>query len=117
LIILGFVTAMYFPDSREMMIDNAMPVLQPMLVWNAERELGEFSRAVKREHRTTYQPPPTRQWNAWLATNFTGDVATDLWGTTYSYQAWADSFAIRSDGPDGQRASQDDLRMVWHRPF
>ena len=117
LIILGFVAAMYFPDSREMVIDKAMPVLQPVLVWNAEREIEELSRAVRREHRTTYQLPPTRQWSAWLATNFTGDAATDPWGTTYSYQAWADSFSIRSDGPDGQRASQDDLRMVWHRPF
>jgi hypothetical protein len=117
LIILGFVTALYFPDSREMMIDKAMPVLKPMLVWNAEREIEELSRAVRREQRTTYQLPPTRQWSAWLVTNFTGDAATDPWGTTRSYQAWPDFFAIRSDGPDGQRASPDDLRIVWHRPF
>ena len=117
LIILGFVTAMYFPDSREMMIDKTMPVIQPMLIWNAEREIEELSRGVRREQRQTYQLPPTRQWSAWLATNFTGDAATDPWGTTYSYQAWPDSFAIRSDGPDGERGSPDDLRVVWHRPF
>jgi hypothetical protein len=115
LISLGFVTALYFPDSREMMIDKAMPVLQPMLFWNAEREIEELSRAVRREQRTTYRLPPTRQWSAWLATNFMGDTATDPWGTTYSYQAWPDSFAIRSDGPDGERGSHDDLRVVWHR--
>ena len=117
LIILGFVTALYFPDRREMMIEKAMPVVQPMLVWNAEREIEELSRAVRREQRETYQVPPTRQWSAWLATNFTGDPVADPWGTTYSYQAWADSFAIRSDGPYGERWSPDDLRVVWHRPF
>lgn len=117
LIILGFVAALYFPESREMMIDKAMPVIQPMLVWNAEREIEELSRAVRRDFRTTYQLPQTRQWGAWLATNFTGDAATDPWGTTYSYQAWPDSFAIRSDGADGERGSQDDLRVAFHRPF
>jgi hypothetical protein len=95
LIILGFVTALYFPDSREMMVEKTMPVLHPMLVWNAEQEIEELSRGVRREYRTTYQLPATRQWSAWLATNFTGDAATDPWGTTYSYQAWAYSFAIR----------------------
>ena len=117
LIILGFVTALYFPESRQMMYEKTMPVIQPMLVWNAEREIEELSRGVRREQRQTYQLPPTRQWSAWLATNFTGDAATDPWGTTYSYQAWADSFAIRSHGPDGERGSQDDLRVSWHRPF
>ena len=117
LIILGFVTAMYFPDSREMVIDKTMPLIQPMLIWNAEREIEELSRGVRREQRQSYQLPPTRQWSAWLATNYTGDAATDPWGTTYSYQAWPDSFAIRSDGPDGERGSPDDLRVVWHRPF
>jgi len=82
LIILGFVTALYFPDSREMMIEKAIPVFQPMLVWNADREIEELSRAVRRKQHETHQFPPTRQWSAWLATNFTGDAAADPWGTT-----------------------------------
>ena len=40
LIILGFVAALYFPESRQMMYDNAMPVLQPVLIWN---EIGRAS--------------------------------------------------------------------------
>ncbi len=117
LIILGFVAAVYFPESRQMMIDEAMPVLHPVLVWSAEREMDALSRAVRREARETYQLPQTRAWSAWLLANFTGDAATDPWGETYSYQAWADSFAIRSDGPDGERGTRDDLRVSWHRPF
>jgi hypothetical protein len=117
LVIPGFVAAMYFPDSRKMIIDEAMPVLQPMLIWNAEREMGELFRVVRREARETYQLPPSCQWGAWLAINFTGDALTDPWGTTYSCRAWADSLAIRSDGPDGQRGSEDELRVAWQRPF
>jgi hypothetical protein len=110
LIILGFVAALYFPDSREMMIEEVMPVIQPMLVWNAEREMDALARSVQREARESYQLPATRNWSAWLVANFTGDAATDPWGKTYSYQAWADSFAIRSDGPD-------DILYSWQRPF
>ena len=117
LIILGFVAALYFPDSRQMIIDKAMPVLHPVLVWSAEREMEECSLSVRREARETYQLPQTRAWSAWLATNFTGGAATDPWGKTYSYQAWADSFAILSDGPDGERGNTDDLRYSWHHPF
>jgi len=117
LIILGFVAALYFPDSREMMIEEVMPVIQPMLVWNAEREMDALARSVRREARETYQLPSTRSWSAWLVANFTGDAATDPWGKTYSYQAWADSFAIRSDGPDGERGGTDDILYSWQRPF
>ena len=117
LIVLGFVAALYFPDSRQMIIDEAMPVFHPVQVWSAEREMEELSRSVRREARETYQLPQTRAWSAWLVTNFTGGAATDPWGKTYSYQAWADSFAIRSDGPDGEGGNTDDVRFSWRRPF
>ena len=117
LIILGFAAALYFPDSRQMMVDNAMPVVQPVLIWSAAREMHKLSLAVRREQHETYQLPQTRSWGAWLVANFSADAATDPWGKTYSYRAWPDSFAIRSDGPDGERGSRDDLRIARHRPF
>ncbi len=117
LIILGFAAALYFPDSRQRMIDLTMPVIHPMLVGSAEREMSALSRAVRREARTTYQLPQARSWDAWLVANFTDDGATDPWGKTYSYRVWPDSFAIRSDGPDGERGNGDDLRTSWRRPF
>ncbi len=117
MIVLGFVAALYFPDSRQMIIDEAMPVLQPVLIWNAERELGELSRAVRRQAREKYQLPQRREWNAWLEANFYGGGGTDPWGRAYSYRSWPDSFAIRSFGPDGERGNEDDLLVSWHRPF
>ena len=117
LAIFGFVAALYFPDSRQAMIDRAMPVIQPTLIWSAEREIEELNRSVRRQARETFELPTTRSWNAWLTANFTGDATTDPWGKLYGYQAWPDSFAIRSDGPDGQRNSADDIRVATHRPF
>ncbi len=117
LIILGLAAAAYFPESREMMVERAMPVLQPMLIWSAEREMGKLTLAVRREARETYQLPQSRGWEAFVMANFTADAATDPWGKRYAYEVWPDSFAIRSYGPDGERGSPDDLRVVQHRPF
>ena len=46
-----------------------------------------------------------------------GDAGIDPWGRAYSYQSWADSFAIRSFGPDGEIGNEDDLRVSKRRPF
>ena len=117
LIILGFVAALYFPDSRQAMINRTMPVIEPILIWNAEREIEELSRIVRRDARETYQLPETRAWASWLTTNFTGNATSDPWGRTYSYKAWADSFSIRSDGPDRVFGTEDDITYIKHRPF
>ena len=117
LIVLGFVAALYFPDSRQAMIEIADPVIQPVLVWSAEREMARLSQGVRLQAREDFTLPTNRTWNAWLTENFSGDATTDPWGTLYAYQAWADSFAIRSDGPDGERDTEDDLRRSQQRPY
>ena len=117
LIILGLVAALYFPESRQVMIDEAMPIINPYLVWSAEREIDVISRSVRRQARETYVIPQTRDWSNWLTMNFTGDASTDPWGKTYTYQAWADSFMIRSSGPDNERGGGDDLRATTRRPY
>jgi hypothetical protein len=117
LIILGFVAALYFPDSRQAMYNRAMPVLEPMLIWNAEREIEELSRVVRREARETYQLPETRSWQSWMTVNFSANATSDPWGKQYYYQAWPDSFHIRSDGPDRMHQSEDDIGVTQHKPF
>ena len=115
--ILGFVAALYCPDSRQAMKDRTMPLIEPVLIWNAEREIEELSRIVRRDFRESYQLPETRAWASWLATNFSGNATSDPWGRTYSYRAWPDSFAIRSDGPDRLFGTADAIRAVKRRPF
>ena len=117
LVILGFVAALYFPDSRQAMIDQAMPVIEPVLIWSAEREIEEMSRIVRRDARETYQLPETRGWATWLTANFSANAMTDPWGKTYSYRAWPDSFRIRSNGPDLLLNTEDDVVITKHRPF
>ena len=116
-IVLGFGAALYLPNRRQVRIEMADPVIQPVLVWSAEREIGRLSQGVRLQAREKFTLPTNRTWNAWLTENFSGDATTDPWGKLYSYQAWPDSFEIRSDGPDGERGGGDDLRVSWHRPF
>ncbi len=117
LIILGFVAALYFPDSRQAMYNRTMPLIQPILVWNAEREIEEISRIVRREARETYQLPETRAWASWLTVNFSANATSDPWGKQYYYRAWPDSFWIRSDGPDRLHGSEDDIGVTQRKPF
>ncbi len=117
LIILGFVAALYFPDSRQAMWNLTMPVVEPVLIWNAEREIEELSRVLRREARETYQLPESRAWASWLTVNFSGNATTDPWGKTYSYRAWPDSFWIHSDGPDRLTGNEDDIGTTKYRPF
>jgi hypothetical protein len=117
MVIFGFVAALYFPDSRQMIVDKAMPVLQPVLIWNAENEMEGLSRAVRTQARETYKLPTRREWSSWLDINFSGDGGVDPWGQVYSYRSWPDSFAIQSFGPDGLQGSPDDLRVAKIRPF
>lgn len=117
LIIFGFVAALYFPDSRKVMVDQAMPVIEPVLVWSAGREIEKLAESVRVEAREGYRLPSKRDWNAWLTENFTGDATTDPWGELYSYQVWADSFMVRSSGPDGEAETADDVRRSHQRPY
>jgi len=117
MIIFGFVAARDFPDSRQMIIDEAMPVLQPVLVWNAENEMEGLSRAVRTQARETYKLPTSCEWSSWLDVNFSGDGGKDPWGRVCSFRSWPDSFAIQSYGPDGVQGSPDDLRIAKYRPF
>ena len=72
---------------------------------------------MRLEAREKFTLPTNRTWNAWLTENFSGDATTDPWGKLYSYQAWPDSFAIRSDGPDGESNTEDDVRRSQRRPY
>ncbi len=117
LIIFGFVAALYFPDSRASIIGAADPVIQPVLIWSAERELERLTQTVRLEARDELTLPLIRTWNAWLPENVSADGTTDPWGTLYTYIVWPDSFAIGSDGPDGEHDTEEDLRRSLQRPY
>ena len=113
--ILGMAAALYFPDSRQSILDKAMPVLVPVLEWSAKGEMQEIARSVSRQDRLTRRLPERREWVPYLEQNFSGDAGRDPWGSLYQFHAWRDSFAIISYGADGVRNTPDDITKIFKR--
>ena len=111
----GMAAALYFPDSRQSILDKAMPVLVPVLEWSAKGEMQEIGRQVGLQDRLMHRLPDRRDWVPYLEENFTGDAGLDPWGSLYQFQAWRDSFAIISYGADRERSTDDDFAKVFRR--
>jgi len=116
LIMLGVVATYYFPDSRQMLLEFAQPVLVPMVKWSTKEEMGQVGRNVIEHERLTGQLPDRRNWLGWLDYRYSSDdLKQDPWGTTYQLQVWSDSVAIVSFGPDRTRRTDDDFQVVTPR--
>ena len=112
LAIVGFAVALYFPDSRAVLFEKGAPVLRPVLVWNAEREMETLAAGVQTMEEVERRLPERREWVSWLEKNFAADGSLDPWGNVYGFEVQDDSFAILSNGPDRTMKTPDDIRDV-----
>jgi hypothetical protein len=111
-VIVGLGVALYLPDSRQAILNHAMPVVDPLLAWSAQGEMREIERRVTQYGNTEYRLPARREWIPFLERYFAGDAATDPWDQMYQFHTWRDSFAIISYGPDRERGTTDDIRVT-----
>ena len=112
LAIVGFVAALYFPESRAVLFEKGAPVLRPVLEWNAQREMEELATGLQTMENVERRLPERREWVKWLDEHYTGDASTDPWGSIYAFELKDDSFAIISNGPDKALKTPDDIRDV-----
>jgi hypothetical protein len=112
LVILGFIVALYFPESRKVLFEKGAPVLRPVLEWNAQREMEELATGLQTMENVERRLPQRREWVKWLDEHYTGDASTDPWGSIYGFELKDDSFAIISNGPDKTQKTPDDIRDV-----
>ena len=112
LVIVGFVAALYFPESRAVLFEKGAPVLRPVLEWNAQREMEELATGLQTMENVERRLPERREWVKWLDEHYTGDASTDPWGSVYAFELQDDSFAIISNGPDKALKTPDDIRDV-----
>ena len=120
MIILGISAALYFPDSRQAIVNKAMPVLTPILTRAANKEMRRITDELLDYDRGGRELPSRRLWLKWLNDNYPGELSVDPWGNAYQYYPWADSLALISYGPDKERGTEDDIRLVrlrrsWQR--
>jgi Type II secretion system (T2SS), protein G len=115
IMLFGMGAALYFPDSRQAIMDKAMPVLVPVLEWSAKGEMDKIARSVQLQDRLQRRVPSRRAWLPYLEENFSADAGLDPWGSLYQFAAWRDSFAIISYGADRERGTDDDISKVLAR--
>ena len=112
LVIVGFGVAMYFPDSRATILEKSEPVLRPVLIWSAQREIEEIIRGVQQMENVERRLPARREWVTWVEARYAGDASRDPWGNLYGLEVQDDSFAVISNGPDRELKTADDIRDV-----
>ena len=116
LIILGFCAAYYFPDSRQMLVEVAEPVMVPLVRWSTTEEMGQVGRDVVGYEQSTGNLPDRRGWIEWLDWKYPlEDNKRDAWDNVYELRVWADSIGIMSYGPDRTRNTEDDFTVVTPR--
>ena len=110
LVILWFVVAYYFPDSRIWLTNASKPLTTPLVKWNTKEEMRQVGRDVVDHELTTGKLPDRRGWLEWLEYRYLSEeLRQDYWDSTYELKVWADSVAIWSYGPDRTRQTEDDF--------
>lgn len=110
LILLG--AALYFPQTRPVMVETFAPVLNPVLTWQTKGEMNRIARELRTLKREgAGLPQPGRSFQDWMTLNFLGRVSTDAWGNYYALSVGRDSVRIISNGPDLMIETDDDIVM------
>lgn len=116
LLVLGFVVAMYFPRSRAVILDKGKPIVDPILTMQTEREMNRIGTDLIIYQRENFgRLPGTRQFSTWVEDQYSGNGGLDAWGNPYDYRLKRDEFDLTSYGPDGLRATVDDITVTRQR--
>lgn len=109
-LLLGLGAALYFPQTRPVVMDTLAPVLNPILTWQTRGEMAQITRELQMINREGQAiPEPGEKFQAWMGRNFQGGDRLDSWGNPYSLVLWPDSLGIRSNGPDLEINTPDDI--------
>ena len=114
LILLG--AALYFPQSRPVVVDTLAPVIDPVLTWQTKGEMDRIVRELKSmTEQGTALPAPGDRFRRWMEGQFFGGAKTDAWGTDYTLQSDRDQLLVVSNGPDQRLGTADDLTQLVMR--
>jgi hypothetical protein len=112
LVILAAVSWLYFPETREILMDIAEPVVLPVMRWSLQEEMATVGRNAVDHERLTGQLPAGSSWLEWLEYRYVSEESrTDPWGSVYQLEVSTDSVWTLSYGPDRTRGTSDDFRV------
>ena len=113
LLILGLGAALYFPQTRPVVLDTLAPVLNPVLVWQTKGEMDHIVRellSLNRQGQTL--PASGDSFQDWMRRSFQGGSLEDAWGVPYTLRVWTDSVGVVSNGPDLEIGTTDDVMQT-----
>lgn len=111
LILLG--AALYFPQTRPVVVETLAPVMNPVLSWQTKGEMKSIGRELETlRNQGSDLPTPGPSFQNWITREFMGGSRKDAWGVNYTLQMWRDSVGIVSNGPDQAPGTSDDLRHL-----
>ena len=115
LILLG--AALYFPESRPVVVETLAPVMNPVLGWQTKGEMKSIGRELETLNKQGSDlPTPGLSFQNWITKKFMGGSKTDAWGVNYTLHMWRDSVGIVSNGPDHEEGTADDLHHLLAVP-
>lgn len=110
LLIVALAAAFYFEGSRKKILEKGKPLLDPYFVMATKSEMDKIAQDLQLHERENFgRLPDRRGFPDWIERRYSGDAGIDSWGAAYEYQLGRDSFWLRSPGPDGLRATEDDI--------
>lgn len=110
-ILIALGAALYFPQSRAVVMGYAAPVINPVLRWSTTNEMERIVGDLENEAQTrSWIPEPGEEFQDWMARNYQGeDSRLDSWDRPYVLDIGRREFRLLSLGPDGERATADDI--------
>lgn len=103
--------AMYFPQSRAVVLDVSEPVLNPVRRWSTRGEMRQIARDLESESQTgSGFPQNQEEFVLWMDRTYRegSESSMDPWGNVYTLRFFPDSFGVVSLGPDGQPETGDE---------
>jgi len=112
-LVIAFAVGLYFPESRAVIAEYASPVIDPYLSMSTEEEMKDIMDEVKTYQRENFERlPDERNFDEWVEARFSGEGSLDSWGRPYEYQVDRGQIHLISWGPDGERGTDDDIRVT-----
>jgi hypothetical protein len=111
LLLLGLVAALYFPQSREVLVDYSRPLANPAYRWMTTQELNQIVEDLNVHQESRGRLPAGRgEFDVWMDRHYQQERSRmDAWGTRYRLEVRGDRYLVISAGPDGLFGTEDDL--------
>lgn len=106
-----FGAALYYPPTREPVLDFLRPALNPGFAWASRGEMQQIVRDLQDVERMGRSLPTGRgEFERWMSNRYQLFESTvDSWGNPYRFELRGQTIRIISAGPDQEYGTADDL--------